>query len=990
MNVVIVESPAKAKTINKYLGQDYEVYASYGHVRDLPSKDGSVDPETDFTMVWDVDAKSSKRLSDIANAVKHADRVILATDPDREGEAISWHVLEVLKNKRVLKDKTVERVVFNAITKSAVLDAMEHPRQIDAALVDAYLARRALDYLVGFNLSPVLWRKLPGARSAGRVQSVALRLVCDRELEIEQFVSREYWSILAHLKTKAGLPFAARLTGADGKKIGRLDIGTEAIAKDLQTALDRAKFSVADVESKPAKRHPSAPFTTSTLQQEASRKLGFAPARTMQLAQKLYEGADIDGETVGLITYMRTDGVDMAPEAIAATRRVIGKEYGDKYVPKVPRKYLVKAKNAQEAHEAIRPTDLGRLPKHVMRALDPDQARLYELIWTRTIASQMESAELERTTVDIVAKDGARTLDLRATGQVVRFDGFLRLYQEGKDDEDDEENSRLPPMTKGEPLAKDKIDASQHFTEPPPRFTEATLVKRMEELGIGRPSTYASTLAVLKDREYVRIEKKRLVPEDKGRLVTAFLESFFTRYVSFDFTADLEEKLDRVSNSEIDWKQVLRDFWADFSGALAGTKDLRTTQVLDSLNEILGPHIFPPKEDGSSPRACPSCGTGQLSLKLGKFGAFIGCSNYPECKFTRTLADTGAEANGVDGTDRPGVKVLGQDPATGEEISLRDGRFGAYIQLGEGDKPKRSSIPKTMQPSDVDLDKALKLLSLPREVAKHPETKEPILAGLGRFGPYVQHGKTYANIGKDEDILEIGGNRAIDLIVAKESGLSGRRFGGDTAAATRALGDHPSGGAVTIKAGRYGPYINHGKINATLPRDADPTTFTLEQAIALLEGKSASTANVQGRLLGEHPSGGAITVRNGRFGAYVNHGKVNATLKKDMSPETVTLEEAIRLIEDKGGPVPVRKATTKKAAAKKETSVTKVAAKKTAKAKPVPDDDDEEPPFDVAPAKKPASAKAPVKKAAAKKATVKKAAVKKAPAKKAPTKARHA
>ncbi|WP_020175813.1 type I DNA topoisomerase [Methyloferula stellata] len=1003
MNVVIVESPAKAKTINKYLGQDYEVYASYGHVRDLPSKDGSVDPETDFTMVWDVDAKSSKRLSDIANAVKHADRVILATDPDREGEAISWHVLEVLKNKRVLKDKTVERVVFNAITKSAVLEAMEHPREIDAALVDAYLARRALDYLVGFNLSPVLWRKLPGARSAGRVQSVALRLVCDRELEIEQFVSREYWSILAHLKTKASQPFAARLIGADGKKIGRLDIGTEAVAKDLQTALERAKFSVVDVESKPAKRHPFAPFTTSTLQQEASRKLGFAPARTMQLAQKLYEGADIDGETVGLITYMRTDGVDMAPEAISAARRVIGKEYGDKYVPKVPRKYLVKAKNAQEAHEAIRPTDLGRLPKHVMRALDPDQARLYELIWTRTIASQMESAELERTTVDIVAKDGTRTLDLRATGQVVRFDGFLKLYQEGKDDDpDDEEGGRLPPMAKDEPLAKDTIDASQHFTEPPPRFTEATLVKRMEELGIGRPSTYASTLAVLKDREYVRIEKKRLVPEDKGRLVTAFLESFFTRYVSFDFTADLEEKLDRVSNSEIDWKQVLRDFWADFSSALAGTKDLRTTQVLDSLNEILGPHIFPPKEDGSSPRACPSCGTGQLSLKLGKFGAFIGCSNYPECKFTRTLADTGAEANGVDGTDRPGVKVLGQDPATGEEISLRDGRFGAYIQLGEGDKPKRSSIPKTMQPSDVDLEKALKLLSLPREVAKHPETKEPILAGLGRFGPYVQHGKTYANIGKDEDILEIGGNRAIDLIVAKESGLSGRRFGGDTAAATRALGDHPSGGAVTIKAGRYGPYVNHGKINATLPREADPTTFTLEEAIALLAGKSAGNASVQGRLLGEHPSGGAITVRNGRFGAYVNHGKVNATLKKDMSPETVTLEEAIRLIEDKGGPVPVRKGTAKKATAKKEAPATKVAAKKTAKAKPVVEND-EEPPFEVAPAKKTAGTKAastekaPAKakpaaaaKASAAKAPAKKTAVKKAPAKKAPTKARRA
>jgi DNA topoisomerase-1 len=997
MNVVIVESPAKAKTINKYLGGDYEVYASYGHVRDLPSKDGSVDPDADFTMLWDVDAKSAKRLSEIANAVKHADRVILATDPDREGEAISWHVLEVLKNKRVLKDKTVERVVFNAITKSAILEAMKHPRQIDAALVDAYLARRALDYLVGFNLSPVLWRKLPGARSAGRVQSVALRLVCERELEIEKFVSREYWSIVAQLKTKTNLPFTARLTGADGKKITRLDIGTEAEAKDLQTSLERAKFSVASVESKPAKRHPAAPFTTSTLQQEASRKLGFAPARTMQLAQKLYEGADIGGETVGLITYMRTDGVDMAPEAIAATRRVIGKEYGDAYVPKAPRKYLVKAKNAQEAHEAIRPTDLGRLPKHVMRALDADQARLYELIWTRTIASQMESAELERTTVDIVAKDGARTLDLRATGQVVRFDGFLKLYQEGKDDDDDEENSRLPEMKQGEPLSKEKIEAAQHFTEPPPRFTEATLVKRMEELGIGRPSTYASTLAVLKDREYVKIDKKRLVPEDKGRLVTAFLESFFTRYVGYDFTAELEEKLDSVSNSEIDWKQVLRDFWADFSGALAGTKDLRTTQVLDSLNEILGPHIFPPKEDGSSSRACPSCGNGQLSLKLGKFGAFIGCSNYPECKFTRTLADTGAEANGVEGTDRPGVKVLGQDPATGEEVSLRDGRFGPYIQLGEGDKPKRSSLPKTLLPSDVTLDQAVKLLSLPREIAKHPETKEPILAGIGRFGPYVQHGKTYANIGKDEDILEIGGNRAIDLIVAKESGLSGRRFGNDTAAATRALGDHPSGGAVTIKAGRYGPYVNHGKINATLPREADPTTFTLEEAVALLRGKSAASANVQGKLLGDHPSGGAITVRNGRFGPYVNHGKINATLKKDMSPESVTLEEAIRLIEDKGGPVTARKPATKKAAsktpAKTAAPTAKATAKKPAKAKPAVEDDDEEPPFEVTTeaVTKVGAKKSPVKAAApAKKAAPKKAAVKKAPAKKAASKARRA
>ncbi|MGA9486878.1 MAG: type I DNA topoisomerase, partial [Methylocella sp.] len=786
MNVVIVESPAKAKTITKYLGKGYEVYASYGHVRDLPAKDGSVDPDHDFAMLWDVDTKSAKRLADIAKAVKDADRIILATDPDREGEAISWHVLEVLKAKKVLGAKPVQRVVFNAITKAAILEAMQNPREIDAALVDAYLARRALDYLVGFNLSPVLWRKLPGARSAGRVQSVALRLVCDRELEIEKFVSREYWSIAAHLRTAAGAPFIARLVGADGTKISRLDIGKGAEAEAFKAALDAAKFSVASIEAKPAKRHPPPPFTTSTLQQEASRKLGFAPARTMQLAQRLYEGAEIGGETVGLITYMRTDGVDLAPEAIKSARSVIGKEFGANYVPKVPRKYVVKAKNAQEAHEAVRPTDLARLPKHVGASLEPDQKRLYELIWTRTIASQMESAELERTTVDIAALVEQQRLDLRATGQVIRFDGFLKLYQEGRDDEDEEDGGRLPEMREGESLGKDKIEASQHFTEPPPRFTEATLVKRMEELGIGRPSTYASTLAVLRERDYVRLEKKRLVPEDKGRLVTAFLESFFTRYVGYDFTAGLEERLDLVSNHELDWKQVLRDFWSDFSGALAEIKDLRTTEVLDSLNELLGPHIFPAKEDGSNPRACPSCGNGQLSLKLGKFGAFIGCSNYPECKFTRTLADTNADgaANG----ERAGVRILGNDPASGAEISVREGRFGAYVQQGEGEKPKRVSLPKTIEQGEITLAQAIALLSLPREIAKHPESKEPILAGIGRFGPYVQHGKTYANIGKDEDILALGGNRAIDLIVAKESGLTGRRFGDSASAPARVLG----------------------------------------------------------------------------------------------------------------------------------------------------------------------------------------------------------
>ncbi|MHB2165961.1 type I DNA topoisomerase [Alsobacter sp. R-9] len=846
MKVVVVESPAKAKTINKYLGSDYEVIASFGHIRDLPAKDGSVEPEQDFAMVWEVDPKASKRVSEIASAVKGADRLILATDPDREGEAISWHILEALKARRVLKDVPIERVTFNAITKDAVKEAMAQPREIDQALVDAYLARRALDYLVGFRLSPVLWRKLPGARSAGRVQSVALRLVCDREREIESFVPREYWSLVAHLATPAGAAFEARLVGADGKKISRLDIGKGEEAERFKRDLEQARFTVTGVDSKPTKRHPWPPFTTSTLQQEASRKLGMAPARTMQVAQRLYEGIDIGEGTVGLITYMRTDGVDLAPEAVHAARRVIGKEFGDAYVPSVPRKYTSKQKNAQEAHEAIRPTDMGRHPREVARYLEPEQARLYELIWVRTLACQMESAELERTTVDIAALVGLqgtspRHLDLRATGQVVKFDGFLRLYQEGKDDEgEDEESRRLPPMNAGDPLTKRKIDATQHFTEPPPRYSEASLVKRMEELGIGRPSTYASTLAVLKDREYVRLDKKRLYAEDKGLLVTAFLESFFRRYVEYDFTAGLEEDLDRISNHEVDWKEILRRFWQDFSGAIEGTKDLRMGQVLEALNEMMGPHIFPPRGDGSDPRGCPSCGNGQLSLKLGRYGSFIGCSNYPECKYTRQLAAGGAdgEAASADGTVSGGPRTLGQDPETGLDVTVRDGRFGVYVQLGEGEKPKRQTLPKGMTRDGVDLDTALLLLSLPREVARHPETGEPILAGIGRFGPYVQHRKTYANIGKDDDVLAIGANRAIDLIVAKESGASFRR--GGAANAGRVLGDHPDGGPVTVRDGRYGPYVNHGTVNANLPTGTAPDTVTLEQALEWIKARAAA------------------------------------------------------------------------------------------------------------------------------------------------------
>src|SRR3954463_14101371 len=854
MKVLVVESPAKAKTINKYLGKDYEVLASFGHIRDLPPKDGSVDPEQDFRMIWEVESRGAKRVSEIARAVKGAEKLILATDPDREGEAISWHVLEALNEKRALKGIPVERVTFNAITKDAVQTALRHPRHIDQALVDAYLARRALDYLVGFTLSPVLWRKLPGARSAGRVQSVALRLVCDRELEIETFKTQEYWSLIATLATREGGVFDARLVGADGKKITRLDIGKGEEAEAFKRDLELATFTVASIEAKPAKRHPYPPFMTSTLQQEASRKLGMAPAQTMRVAQRLYEGVDIGGETVGLITYMRTDGVDMAPEAIADVRRVIGQKYGDRYVPGAPRKYQVKAKNAQEAHEAVRPAEISRLPAEVARMLEPDQARLYELIWTRTVASQMESAELERTTVDVAAQVGPRRLDLPAPGPGRKIDGFLPLYREGRDDPEpangrpgeaeDDENRRLPPMRAGDPLERRRIAATQHFTEPPPRFTEASLVKRMEELGIGRPSTYAAVLQVLRDREYVKLEKKRLVPEDKGRIVTAFLESFFRRYVEYDFTADLEEQLDRISNHEIDWKQVLRDFWRDFSAAIGGTKELRTTEILEALNDLLGPHIFPPKPDGSSPPPCPNCAGAQLSLKLSRYGAFIGCTNSPECRYTRQLAASGpngaGEGSSPEGLAPGGVKVLGDDPETGLPVTLRDGRFGPFVQLGEGEKPKRASLPKGLVPESVDLDKALRLLALPRPVAPPPEPAQPILVGIGRYGPYVQHGKTYANLAKDDDVFEIGANRAIDLIVAKESGgTNGSRRGAPDPG--RALGADPaSGQPIVVKAGRYGPYITDGAVNATLPKAMSAEAVTLDEAIALLNAKRAS------------------------------------------------------------------------------------------------------------------------------------------------------
>ncbi|MBN8552909.1 MAG: type I DNA topoisomerase [Caulobacterales bacterium] len=827
MNVVVVESPAKAKTINKYLGPDYTVLASYGHVRDLPPKDGSVRPDDDFAMEWEVDPKSAKRLSDIAAAVKTADRLILATDPDREGEAISWHILEALNKKKALKDKAVERVTFNAITRSAVTEAMANPRQIDMELVDAYLARRALDYLVGFNLSPVLWRKLPGARSAGRVQSVALRLIVDREIEIEKFRPQEYWTVEADV-TAEGPPFLARLVTHAGKKLTKFDLNAEASALTAKAAVEAGSFTVRSVEKKPARRSPPPPFTTSTLQQEAARKLGFSAQRTMQTAQKLYEGVDGEG---GLITYMRTDGVDVSPEGLAEAREVIRDRYGAAYLPEEARRYKSKQKNAQEAHEAIRPTSLARRPETLR--LDDDLRRLYDLIWRRMAASQMESARVERTTIELETADGQT--GLRATGQVVTFDGYLAVYEEGRDDSDDEEGGRLPAVREGALAKVEASRADQHFTEPPPRYSEASLVKKMEELGIGRPSTYASTLTTLRDREYVRMERQRFVPEDKGRLVTAFLEQFFARWVEYDFTAALETQLDEVSAGDLDWKILLRRFWTDFYAATGAAGELRTSVILDQLNEALGPHIFPERADGTDPRLCPRCGEGRLSLKTSRFGAFIGCSNYPECKYTRPIGQP-AHGEGGEGQDS-GDRELGVDPGTGLPVTLKNGRFGWYVETpSDGDKPKRSSLPKGWAPTSLDLEQALRLLSLPREVGSHPEDGKLISAGLGRYGPFVAHAGTYANLGDIQEVFDIGLNRAVALLAEKRAG----RRGGGATTALKDLGPHPeSGEAIQIMPGRFGPYVKSGKTNATLPRGVDPEQVTMEQAVELIAAKAA-------------------------------------------------------------------------------------------------------------------------------------------------------
>jgi DNA topoisomerase-1 len=828
MPVVVVESPAKAKTINKYLGPGYTVLASYGHVRDLPAKNGSVDPDNDFEMLWEVALDSRKHVKAIADALKDDNALILATDPDREGEAISWHLQEALTKRRsIKKDTEVSRVTFNAITKSAVAKAMESPRQVDMPLVEAYLARRALDYLVGFNLSPVLWRKLPGAKSAGRVQSVCLRLIVEREMEIEAFRAREYWTVKAVLSTPRGQEYEARLTVLAGKRLEKFDIANETQAELAVQAITSRDLTVKSVEAKPASRNPSAPFMTSTLQQEASRKFGMGARQTMSAAQRLYEA--------GYITYMRTDGIDMAPEAVHAARDAITELYGAEYVPASPRMYKNKAKNAQEAHECIRPTEMMRRPED-LKVTESDQRKLYDLIWKRTLACQMEAARMERTTVDIASRDGQ--VELRATGQVVLFDGFLRVYEEGRDDVTDDDDRRLPQITANEPAVKRAVTPDQHFTQPPPRYTEATLVKRMEELGIGRPSTYASIVTTIQDRGYVRKDKNRLIPEDKGRLVTVFLENYFGRYVGYDFTASLEDELDKVSAGEADYKVVLGRFWRDFSAAIAETADLRITEVLDKIDEVLAPHLYPPNDDGSDPRICPGCGKGRLSMRTARSGgAFIGCSNYPECRFTRPFGPPGTESSefGPDG------KLLGHDGD--DAITLRNGRYGPFVQRGEATeenpKPPRASIPKGWDVADIDLEKALMLVNLPRPIGPHPEDGVLIEAGIGRFGPYVKHGTVYANIKDMNDVFTIGINRAVDELAKKKARGAGR---GAAAKPLKELGEHPeSGGPVNVLDGRYGPYVKWEKINATLPDGTEPADVTMDMAVQLIAEKLAKS-----------------------------------------------------------------------------------------------------------------------------------------------------
>ena len=815
MQLVIVESPAKAKTIEKYLGKDYKVLASYGHVRDLPPKDGSVRPDEDFAMDWELYGDKQRQVKAIADAAKGADRLILATDPDREGEAISWHVRELLAKRRVLP-KDVQRVTFNAITKQTVTEAMKRPRELDQDLIDAYLARRALDYLFGFTLSPVLWRKLPGAKSAGRVQSVALRLIVEREREIEVFRPQEYWSVLARLE-HLGTQFPARLVKFDGQKLEKLSLGDAGSAERARAAVEAATFRVEEVDTRPTRRNPYPPFTTSTLQMEAARKLGFSAAHTMRVAQTLYEA--------GAITYMRTDGVQMDPSAISAARLAISERYNNgHYLPEKPRHYETKAKNAQEAHEAIRPTDFGK--DHYGHG---DEGKLYELVWKRAIASQMASAVIERTTVTL--REGTGKHELRASGQVVKFPGFLAVYDETLDTkpgEDEEDSSLLPMLNAGDTPAKQGVEASQHFTQPPPRYSEATLVKRLEELGIGRPSTYAATIQVLKDRAYVRTEKNRFFAEESGRLLTAFLERFFPRYVGYDFTAGMEDELDEVSGGRGAWKELLEKFWKDFKPKSDEVMEKKPSEVTEALDEFLGDYLFPPREDGGDPRKCPQCEAGRLSLRGGRYGAFIACSNYPECKFTRKFA----QAGGAAGAGEEGE--LGKHPETGEPITRHSGRFGPYIQMGTGKEAKRASIPKDI--GEMTLDWAVKLVDLPRTIGAHPETGELITASIGRYGPYLAHNGKYAKLRGTAEVFETGMNSAVAKL-AEAANRGGTRTAAEP---LNTFGPHPeSGGEMKLMAGRYGPYVTDGTTNATLPRDKAPEDLTVEEAAALITERAA-------------------------------------------------------------------------------------------------------------------------------------------------------
>ena len=820
MQLVIVESPAKAKTIENYLGKDFKVLASYGHVRDFPKKDDAVRPDDDFAMSWEIyqDKRNKDQVKAIVDAAKKSSRVVLATDPDREGEAISWHVLEVLKKRKALPD-AVDRVTFNAITKSAVTEAMGKPRQIDMDLVDAYLGRRALDRLFGFTLSPVLWRKLPGAKSAGRVQSVALRIIVDREREIEAFRADEYWSIVAHME-QDGTPFDARLVKYDGKKLDKLSLGNESVAGDAKKKIENAPFTIEDIETKPLKRHPSPPFTTSTLQQEASRKLGFNASHTMRCAQKLYEA--------GLITYMRTDGVQMDGSAISACRKAIAQRYDGHYLPEKPRHYATKAKNAQEAHEAIRPTNFTQA-----KASSGDDAKLYDLIFKRAMASQMQAASLERTTVTL--RDPAGLHELRATGQVIKFPGFLAAYQEGLDDREDDEDGLLPVMKKGDAPAKKSVDANQHFTQPPPRFSEASLVKRLEELGIGRPSTYASTIQVLRDRDYVRMEKNRFFAEESGRLLTAFLERFFERYVAYDFTAGLEDELDVVSDGKEEYKRLLAKFWKDFKPKADEVMEKLPSEVTEVLDDYLSDYLFPERGDGHDARWCPLCDKegrsgGRLALRGGKFGAFIACANYPECKFTRRFAQPGA-----DGEDAAEDAVMGNHPDTGLPIERKTGRFGPYVEMGEGKEAKRASIPKDLD--DFDLEWAIKLIDLPRIVGEHPETGKEIEAAIGRYGPYLRHDGKYAKLTTTADVFETGMNAAVSLLAEAANRKGGGRQKADP---IKTFGKHPTSEAeMKVLPGRYGPYVTDGTTNATLPKDIKPEDVTEQQAIELIDARVA-------------------------------------------------------------------------------------------------------------------------------------------------------